>query len=204
MVASAMGSGGHINPAVSIYASFGGKDHVFGLYGELYNSAWQLVYIPFQIIGAIIGQLTLDFLYWRFIKETSEQDKFATRGCHGTNPAIQEKNYIRNFGFEFIMTGLLLTIIFCTSHNVAEFLIGDTFTTVMFVALSFLGITAGLGAATGFALNPARDLGPRIVYQLLKSKMGTEMPSANWKYSWVPVATPISIGLIFGLISLAF
>ena len=66
-----------------------------------------------------------------------------------------------------------------------------------------LGIS--LGSSTGYALNPARDLGPRIVYALSRkmfsNKAGVELADANWSYSWVPVVGPILAGLVMGGIS---
>ena len=81
---------------------------------------------------------------------------------------------------------------------------GETIGTISIVSVTVLGIGMSLGSATGFAINPARDLGPRVVYQGLKmTKTGSSLVDANWQYSWIPVAAPALAGLFFGLISLA-
>ena len=190
MVASAFGAPAHINSAVTVYQSF--SDYKV------------LAFIPFQFIGAFLGQLILDFLNWKFIVITSEEDKFATRSAHCTNPSIQEGNNLRNFAYEFIGTSILIGIIFITNiHFQTWTQTGGTFTTVLLISITAMAILTSLGSATGAALNPIRDLAPRILYSVLRIKMGTNLATANWSYSWIPVSAPLLSGLIFGLASLA-
>ncbi len=190
--ASALGSGGYINPAISLYATIAHRDwHYF-------------VYIPFQLIGAFIGQWLLYLLNWKFIANEAEEldgDKTATRGSSCTNPAFDgSKNFGMNFGYEFIGTAVLVLVVFLMQHSIVALNGG-----VMAVTITITAIAMGLGSATGFALNPARDLMPRLAYQTLRlTNTGKQLVSANWAYSWIQFVAPFAAGLLFGLIGLAF
>lgn len=184
--AQALGSPGHINPAISIYASF---------------DNWKLLaFIPMQVLGAIIGQFLLYAMNWNFIKyEAEDGDSAATRGSSCTNPAF-EKKYFSNSLYEFVGTAVLIMVVFLLSQGYASFGTLNTFV----VSTAILSIAMSLGSATGFALNPARDFGPRLAYQVLRlTPTGKSLVDANWSYSFVPVLAPCLAGVMFGLISLA-
>lgn len=195
IAATAMGGPGHLNPAVSIFASF--KD------------AQVLIFIPMQFLGAMIAEIILYLINWSFIKNEAELvdgDKTATRGSSCTNPAFDGKrNYLTNFGSEFVGTMVLIMMIFVLTYHSNQIGSLNSAATIGCVTAAIMGVGFSLGSSTGFALNPARDLGPRIVYQLLiLTKTGKPLVNANWQYSWIPVFAPICAGLIFGLITLAY
>lgn len=194
MAASAIDAPGHLNPAVSVFYAF--------------SDVNVLVYIPFQFIGAMLAQVVLYLINWNFIKDEAtsvDGDKAATRGATCTNPAFDGKNgYATNFAYEFIATGILVMILFIMGLEGKGLKPDSTPGVIAIVSTSVLAIGMSLGSATGFAINPARDLGPRIIYQGLKmTKTGKSLVSANWQYSWVPVFAPLFAGLFFGLVSLA-
>lgn len=180
----------HLNPAVSIFFAINQKNV------EL------LALIPFEIFGAIVGQLLLNIINWSHIKETKAK---IIASCHHTIP-VYTKSYLTNFLYEFIGTIVLLAGIF---------LLGSTFSTfqALIIALVVLSIGLSLGSSTGYAINPARDLGPRLVYFLfvvLILKKRHEFSNVkNWKeifglnYAWTPIIGPSLAGVFLGLVSLA-
>lgn len=186
-IAIGLGSPGHINSAVSLFATISEKNPNY------------LIYIIFQLLGAILGQLILDTMLWKYIKETCLQDKFVTRSAHCTNPVIEEKNWFGNFLCEFISTAILLSIILVVGRlSLGANNFENISINILITSSTVLAIGCGIGATTGYAINPARDLGPRIVYQILKKKMGDELVNANWRYSWVPIFAPLLAGIIIG------
>lgn len=199
-VASAIGAPGHINPAVSIFASIDNED------------AQLLTFIPMQFVGAFLAQMLLYVMNWQFIKlEALEKDgdKTATRGSSATNPAIDNnKSILNNCLYEFIGTAVLIMVImFVVDPKFGANVQAGIFSpfSIMIISTTILGIASSIGSVTGFALNPARDLSPRFAYQLLRfTKIGKELVPANWKYSWIPVAMPLLAGTIIGLITLAW
>lgn len=197
MAASAIGAPGHLNPAVTVFSAF--------------SDVKCLLFIPFQFIGAMLAQVVLYLINWNFIKDEAnsvEGDKSATRGATCTNPAFDgKKAYATNFAYEFVATGILLMILFIMGLGSEEENVLKPSTTpgvIAIVSITVLAIGMSLGSATGFAINPARDLGPRVIYQGLRMmKTGKSLVSANWQYSWIPVCAPLLAGLFFGLVSLS-
>ena len=194
-VASALDAPGHLNPAVSIFDAIKSKEPM------------HLANIPLQMLGAMTGQLVLNFINWKFIIATAEIDHAATRGAHATGPAFsnkEDKSTIFNFAYELVGTAVLLTMILVLGLGGNK----DNFPKLgaMPVSIVIVGLGMALGSATGYALNPARDLGPRIVYQIMKplieKKSNVKLADANWAYSWVPVFAPIAAGLIIGPLAL--
>ncbi|WGI36987.1 MIP/aquaporin family protein [Mesomycoplasma lagogenitalium] len=187
IVSASLGGFGHLNPAVSVFSAIANKD------------AYHLAFIPFQFLGAFAGQIILNFINWKHIKET---DLATVRGNHCTGPAFanKEKATIFNFSYELVATLTLIGLIFATSK-------GANVTSLsqlgpIPVTLLIVGLGMSLGSSTGYALNPARDLGPRIIYWLmeltvLKSRK-EEFVGANWGYSWIPVVSPLVAGAIIG------
>lgn len=167
-------SGAHLNPAVSI---------ALGVLGKI---SWPLAinYIIGQFLGAMIGS-TLVYLVYRDHYESTE-DRGAKMATFCTSPAIP--NVLNNLLMEAVGTFVL---IFAVLHIVSpEYKLGAL--DALPVALIVLGIGLSLGGATGYAINPARDLGPRIMYTLLPIR---DKQGSNWSYSWVPVLGPILGGV---------
>lgn len=181
-------SGGHLNPAVTIGLAVTGK------------FAWNLVplYIAAQIIGAMLGSWLNYLLYIDHFRLT--EDEAAVRGCFCTAPAI--RNYKNNFFSEALGTFMLIFgIFFIASPSIVidgvqteNFGIGAL--DALPVALLVLVIGMSLGGTTGYAINPARDFGPRLVYQLLPRKN----KDADWSYAWIPVVGPLTGAIIAGVL----
>jgi glycerol uptake facilitator len=178
-------SGAHINPAVTIGLAVAGK----------FPWAEVPLYILAQMIGAMIGA----FLVWLIYKDhydaaTNANDNLATF-C--TGPGI--RNTSINLAAEAIGTFVLVFVIF----HFTDAKLGDGNTPVGLgsigaipVSLLVLAIGLSLGGPTGYAINPARDLGPRIVHALLPLVAKRD---SNWGYAWIPVVGPLAGG-VFGAI----
>lgn len=167
-------SGAHLNPAVTIGLAVAGKFH-----GNIVG------YIIAQMLGAMLGA----FLVWVMYKphydaEENPDSKLAT---FSTGPAI--KSWFANFMSEFIGTFMLVFGILLAG--------GAQIAGPLPVALLIVAIGMSLGGTTGYAINPARDLGPRIIHALLpiKGKGGS-----NWGYAWLPVIAPICGAVVAGLV----
>lgn len=168
-------SGAHFNPVLTI---------AFAIIGKF---PWTEVpgYVGSQMLGGFIGAVLVWIQYqphWAASKDIPS-DKILSIFC--TTPAI--RNYIMNFISEFIATFILIFTIL----GVGAAKTADGVGTV-FVAFIILVIGTGLGGTTGFAINPARDLAPRIAHFLLPidGKNGSD-----WAYSWIPVIAPMCGGI---------
>lgn len=171
-------SGAHLNPAVTIGLAVAKK------------FSWDFVpsYIAAQMIGALLGA----FLVWLFNKDhfAITEDEGAKLACFSTSPAI--RNTFSNMISEIIGTFVLVFVIFYFSdasisiQNDPNAKIGLGSIGAVPVALLVWVIGLSLGGTTGYAINPARDLGPRIMHALLPIK-----GSSDWGYSWIPVVGPI-------------
>ena len=162
-------SGAHINPAVTIALAASG------------DFAWNLVpqYIIAQMLGAIIGAVLVFFHYKPHWAETEDADlKLAV---FSTGPAI--RSTVSNFVSEVIGTFVLVLGILAIGAN--EFTEGLNPLIIGFLIVS---IGLSLGGTTGYAINPARDLGPRIAHFLLPIPGKRD---SDWGYSWIPVLAPI-------------
>ncbi|AQP48614.1 aquaporin family protein [Tessaracoccus aquimaris] len=188
-------SGGHLNPAVTLgIASSGAKEFVGGIAVGFASIA---VYILAQMLGAIIGAT----LCWLAYKDHFDQEPDAATklGVFSTAPAI--RSYAWNLVTEIIATFVLVFVVLAAGHwgdKTVGTPAGLGWLGALGVALLIVGIGASLGGPTGYAINPARDLGPRIAHFILpiKGKGGSD-----WGYSWVPVVGPILGGVIAGLLS---
>lgn len=168
-------SGAHLNPAVTIgFASIG-------------EFPWADVplYIAAQMIGAIIGAIVIYFHYLPHWKET--EDKDAKLSVFATIPAIRHP--LSNLTSEIIGTFILLLGLLTIGAN--EFTEGLN---PLIVGALILAIGVSLGGTTGYAINPARDLGPRIAHFFLPI---AGKGKSDWGYAWVPFFGPI-IGGAFG------
>jgi glycerol uptake facilitator protein len=164
-------SGAHLNPAVSIGLAVIGKFD------------WALVpgYMLAQLIGSMIGAFLVWIIYRQHFDET--QDAATQLAVFSTAPSI--RNAQQNFTTEFLATFIfMLTILFITKSSNS---LGSL--DALPVALVVLGIGLSLGGPTGYAINPVRDLGPRIMHSILPIK---HKGSSDWQYSWVPVFAPLA------------
>ena len=181
VVVAAPYSGAHLNPAVSIGLAVAGKFE------------WTHVpnYILAQLLGAMIGAGIVWITYKSHFDLT--KDKLTKLGVFATIPAI--RNYPSNLFSEVIGTFVLVfTVLFFTDATIAntEEVIGLGSLGALPVALLVWGIGLSLGGTTGYAINPARDLGPRIMHALMPIK---EKGSSDWAYSWVPILGPVLGGI---------
>ncbi|MEI3613687.1 MIP/aquaporin family protein [Pseudogracilibacillus sp. SO30301A] len=177
---SGTASDAHINPAVTLG---------FAAIGE-FPWAKVPIYIAGQMIGAIIGAAIVFFNYLPHWRKT--KDQAAKLGVFSTAPGTSDevKKPLQNLVSEMIGTFVLLfALLFIVGPN--NFTEGLA---PLAIGLLIVAIGMSLGGATGYAINPARDLGPRIAHAILPipGKGGSD-----WGYSWVPVVGPI-IGGIYG------
>ena len=168
-------SGAHLNPAVTV---------ALVLVGKFAASAMPL-YILAQFLGAMIGAILVWLAYRKHFEATSDQD--AILAVFSTSPNI--RSYFDNFITEAIATFVLaLAVLYMAKSDV-----GLGALNALPVALVVLGLGLSLGGPTGYAINPARDLGPRLMHALLPIPM---KGGNDWKYSWVPVLGPIAGALV--------
>jgi glycerol uptake facilitator protein len=167
--ASAQYSGAHLNPAVTLALASSGK------------FSWALVpgYILSQFIGAMIGAGLVWLAYIAHFDHTEDQG--AKLAVFSTGPAIKHTG--ANFATEFIATFILLFVIMALGATKYADGFGPVAT-----GLLILGLGLSFGGPTGYALNPARDLGPRIMHAILPIK---NKGTSDWSYAWIPVVAPI-------------
>lgn len=167
-------SGAHLNPALTIGLALIGK------------FSWSQVgsYIVAQMIGAILGAVVVYLMYLPHWGET--EDKGAKLAVFSTGPAI--RNTTANLISEIIGTFVLVLGILAIGAN--EFAPGLN---TLIVGILIWGIGLSLGGPTGYAINPARDLGPRIAHAFLPIP---GKGSSDWGYSWIPVVGPIIGGAL--------
>ena len=172
---NSLGGSGHLNPAVTIgLAAFGDFD--VSLLGT---------YLAAQFGGAFAGAVIVWIAYKQHFDETADKD--LKRAVFSTAPAI--RNPLYNLLTEIIGTFILLFGALTMSKSAATLGALDALP----VALLVLGIGLSLGGPTGYAINPARDLGPRIAHFVLPIP---GKRNSDWGYAWIPVAGPIIGGLI--------
>jgi len=177
-------SGAHLNPAVSLALAYT---------GEIKPETLPM-YIGGQFIGAMLGALVVWICYKQHFDVTEDASSKLAVFC--TGPAI--KNSFLNLFTEFIGTFILVFgVLFMVKPDNS---LGSL--DALPVALVVLGIGLSLGGPTGYAINPARDLGPRIMHAILPIK---GKGSSDWGYSWIPVIGPLLGGLfaafVFQLLS---
>lgn len=167
-------SGAHLNPAVTLALAANG------------SFEWALVptYIIAQMLGAIIGACLVYLHYLPHWERTD--DAGAKLACFATGPAVRHTT--SNFISEFIGTFVLMFGLSAIGAN--KF--ADGLNPLAVGSLIFV-IGMALGGTTGYAINPARDLGPRIAHAFLPiAKKG----SSDWAYAWIPVVGPILGGIL--------
>lgn len=169
------GSGAHLNPAITLaLACFNGFP-------------WKDVpiYIAGQFAGSMLGAVLVWLTYRNHYDETQDPDLHLATFC--TAPAI--RNTLSNLISEIIGTFILMLGVLFLAKPANSLGALDALP----VALLVLGIGLSLGGATGYAINPARDLGPRIIHAILPIK---NKGKSDWRYSWIPVVGPIAGGLL--------
>ncbi|KQR11868.1 glycerol transporter [Cellulomonas sp. Leaf334] len=176
-------SGAHLNPAVTIGIWTSGAEEFAA--GIPVTAANGFLYVTAQMAGAAIGAGLAFLAYKKHFDE--DADPGTKLAVFSTGPAI--RSYGWNFITEAIATFVLVFVILAFAKTPAE--LG-----AIPVALLVIGIGASLGGPTGYAINPARDLGPRIAHALLPIR---GKGSSDWAYSWVPVLGPLVGGAIAGL-----
>jgi glycerol uptake facilitator protein len=181
-------SGAHLNPAVTLGFLANGVDEYAPGVDVTFGST--LVYLAAEFLGAFLGAVLCWLAYKEHFDQTEEPE--AQLGVFSTGPAI--RNYGWNFVTEVIGTFVLVFVILMFGSTPSG--LGP-----LAVALLVVGIGASLGGPTGYAINPARDLGPRIAHAVLpiRGKGGSD-----WGYSWVPVVGPVVGGVLAGLAAAAF
>lgn len=173
-------SGAHLNPAVTIGLATAGK------------FAWSLVpgYFVAQVLGAMMGNLLVWLTYKKHYEATHDQNSILA--TFSTIPAIRSPFW--NLVTEIIGTFTLVFGVFYIAGGV----VGDNPVSLgsldaLPVALLVMGIGFGLGGPTGYAINPARDFGPRLLHSILPLK---NKGKSDWGYAWVPVIGPIIGGIL--------
>ena len=185
-------SGAHLNPVVSISCAIAG------------SMEWSAVpgYVIAQMLGGFVGALLVWLFYKDHFDATSDPDTKLGTFC--TMPAI-EGHKMRNFFCEALASWLLVFVILIFGvdsnmpHLDAEGVhlhIGMGELGALPVTFLIMSIGMSLGGATGYAINPARDLAPRIAHAILPIKGKRD---SGWGYSWVPVAGPIVGGIAAAL-----
>lgn len=189
-------SGAHLNPAISVALALGGK------------FAWNLVpgYVAAQVAGAFLGAVIVGLFYGEHFKISDDPDAKLAVFC--TAPAI--RSIPRAFFCEVVATFFLVFPVFLiTSGAIAlpgadglvhEAPIGFGSIGALPVGLLVLGLGLALGGTTGYAINPARDFGPRLAHGLLP--LGAKR-DGDWSYAWVPVVGPIVGGVLAALVARA-
>jgi len=181
-------SGAHLNPAVTVGLAVSG------------GIGWDQVpeYLIGEFIGAFIGAILVTIHYWDHFKATEDQGLKLAVFC--TAPNI--RNYPLNFVSEVIGTFVLVFVVLAFGTNgstdgVSMAKGGLAALGALPVAILVWSIGLSLGGTTGYAINPARDLGPRIIHAILPvpGKGGSD-----WEYSWVPVVGPIVGGIVAALV----
>lgn len=164
----------HLNPAVTLGLAITG------------NFSWGLV-VPFmiaQVLGGIVGAILVWITYLPHFAAT--EDETAILGTFATGPAIRD--YKSNVVTEAIGTFVLVFALLAFGQNA----FADGFNPVV-VGLLILSLGLSLGGPTGYAINPARDLGPRIAHQILPI---ANKGGSDWSYSWVPIVGPLVGGTL--------
>jgi glycerol uptake facilitator protein len=176
---SAKSSGAHLNPAVTLALLY------------LNKIGWNVVpqYLAGQLLGAMAGSVIVWLSYLQHFTATDNAE--SVLAVFATSPAINSSGH--NFLTEFLATFVfILSILYIISPSVS---LGSL--DALPVALLVLGIGLSFGGPTGYAINPVRDLGPRIMHQLLPiANKGT----SNWKYAFVPVFGPLAGGLLAAIL----
>lgn len=169
-------AGGHINPAVTFAMVLNGST-------SLADAPW---YVAGQLLGAAAGAVLVYLAYYAHWAGTEDSD--AKLACFATIPAIRKP--LANLVTEIIGTAMLLLGVLGIAQT--ENGIGSGLGPYL-VGMLVFGIGLSLGGPTGYAINPARDLGPRLAHALLPI---AGKGRSDWSYAWVPIVGPLIGGAI--------
>lgn len=179
VLATAAASGAHLNPAVSVGLAAAGK------------FAWSDVpaYVVAQMIGACLGALLVWIQYRSHFEATTDRDLKLAVFC--TSPAI------RSTGLNVVSEIIGTFVLVYAALHIASPEAGLGSLDALPIALTVLGIGLSLGGTTGYAINPARDLGPRIMHDILPIP---DKRDSDWSYAWIPVAGPVTGAVLAALV----
>lgn len=180
-------SGGHLNPAVSIG---------FLVEGSLSFNEF-LVYVSAQTLGAILAATAVVGLYWNHYQAT--EDAGSVLATFSTGPAI--RNTTVNLFSEVLGTFVLVFVILMIGKNTPGQAINGVVVVpanILLIPFIIMSITLSIGGVTGAAVNPARDLGPRIAHFLLPVP---NKGDSDWSYSWIPVVGPLLGGVVAAILA---
>ncbi len=182
-------SGAHLNPAVTIGLATAG----------LFTWVKVIPFILAQIAGAMFGAFTVYLFFKKHFDVTPAAG--AKKACFCTGPAI--RNFRSNFFSEMVGTFVLVfAVLMITLPQLEYNSLGSTKVGLgslgaLPVALVVFSIGMSLGGTTGYAINPARDFGPRLVHWILPLK---NKDNTDWAYAWVPILGPITGAVIAALL----
>ena len=173
-------SGAHFNPAVSIGLAIAGK----------FDWALVVPYIIAQVLGGCLGGIVVYFFFKCQFDATD--DPGTKLGVFSTAPSV--RSTANNFFCEVVGTFVLVFVILMNRDSgAATSGVASLFTFGLIVSIGM-----SLGGTTGYAINPARDAGPRIAHMIVLPK-----EDHNWGYGWIPVVAPIVGGIVAALLYLA-
>jgi len=173
-------SGAHINPAVTLGLAIAG----------LFEWSKVIPFILAQILGAMAGGILVYLFYNDHFKATENKDSILA--CFCTAPNIRNKKI--NFLSETVGTFVLIFAVLFASlphieiEGLSQVKVGLGSLEALPVGLVVFAIGLSLGGTTGYAINPARDLGPRLIHSFIPLK---GKGSSDWTYSWIPVLGPV-------------
>ncbi len=176
-------SGAHLNPAVTLGLAVADKAE----WGDVPE------YIAGQFLGAAIGATLVYLSYLNHWRPTEDPGLKLAVFC--TGPAI--RNTVANFITELVGTMVLIFGILAITADARPSGPGASGLATLLVAFLVVGIGMSLGGPTGYAINPARDLAPRIMHAVLPIP---GKGSSDWGYSWIPVLGPLVGGAIGGIL----
>ncbi|MDO4900763.1 MIP/aquaporin family protein [Actinomyces sp.] len=182
-VYAAYATGGHLNPAVTIGKAIAGQDLAENIPATAANIG---VYIIAQFLGAFAGAVGAWLAYKKHFDEQGPAD--AKLACFSTGPGIRAYGW--NVVTEAIGTFTLVAWVLYSGKSPSE--LGP-----LAVAFVIVAIGLSLGGPTGYAINPARDLGPRVAHAVLPIP---GKGSSDWAYSWVPVVGPMIGAVVAALL----
>lgn len=176
-------SGAHLNPAVTIALVIANK----------FSISQAPLYITAQVLGAMFGSGLAWLAYKKHFDATEDGDLKLAVFCTGPN--------IRSYWYNFITEVIGTYVLALAVLYMAEPEVGLGSLNALPVALVVLGIGLSLGGPTGYAINPARDFGPRLLHFILPIK---DKRDSDWRYSWVPVLGPAVGGTLAAIMFIVF
>ncbi len=188
----ASSTGAHINPAVTLgLLANGAAEYAPGVEVSV---ATTLTYLVAEFVGAFLGAV-LCWVAYRQHFDQPEAPSEAKLGVFSTGPQIRHPawNVATEVVGTFVLVFVILAFVDVSDQPPTPAALG-----AITVGLLVVAIGASLGGPTGYAINPARDLGPRVAHAVLPIK---GKGSSDWSYSWVPIVGPIVGGVLAGLVA---